>query len=202
PPGGAGALPGGPAPWIAALRESYEEIGLLLATDAHGRWAHDEPARRAHLDQARAGVDAGTADFAELLAGEQLQLRVDRLRFVAHWVTPPGQLRRYDTRFYLAAAPPHAPVAPDGVEIVAADWVTPQAAIDAHGAGQLPMLPPTLGMLHWLAGFATANAALRGADALGAVPRYAPGSFGAADHSGQGDRADIGEADRSDPARR
>lgn len=173
----ADALPGGPAPWIAAMRECFEEIGLLLATDDAGRWAHQDPDRLRRLDALRGPLDAGAIDFATVLMAEGLRLRVDLLRFIAHWVTPPGQARRYDTRFYLAPTPPHASAAPDGTEIVAADWVIPSAAIAKHEAGELPMLPPTLGALHWLAPHASVRAAVAAADAMGEIPRWTPGDI-------------------------
>lgn len=187
-------LPGGLAPWIAALRECYEEIGLLLATDPEGRWAHEEPARAERLASTRRAVDAGELTLASLLAEEQLQLRVDLLRFVAHWVTPPGQSRRYDTRFYLAPAPAGAVAAPDGTEIVAADWIAPAAAISAHGVGELPMLPPTLGALHWLAPHASVAAAIAAAEAMGEIPRWTPGDEASARDAVVGGRGgDAGE---------
>ena len=179
-PGAAAELAGGPAPWIAALRESFEEIGLLLATDGAGRWAHDDAERAARLTAARGPVDAGERSFADLLASEQLQLRVDLMRFVAHWVTPPGQARRYDTRFYLAPTPPGAPVNPDGTEIVRADWIAPRTAIGEHEAGNLPMLPPTLGALHWLAPHGSVGEAVAAAEALGEIPRWEPSDIRAA----------------------
>lgn len=173
----AAELPGGLAPWVAALRECFEEIGLLLATDPAGRWAHEEPARAARLAATRRALDAGEAELAALLAADALSLRIDLLRFVAHWVTPPGQARRYDTRFYLAPTPSTAPAAPDGTEIVAAEWIAPAAAIAAHEAGELPMLPPTLGALHWLAPHDSVAAAVLAADDMGEIPRWTPGDL-------------------------
>ncbi|MBO9534010.1 MAG: NUDIX domain-containing protein [Solirubrobacteraceae bacterium] len=196
PAGGAPA--GGLAPWIAALRETYEEIGFLLATDPAGSWAHQDAARHARLAAQRTAIDAGTVTFAAVLAREELQLRIDLMRFVAHWVTPPGQARRYDTRFYLAPAPPDSPADPDGIEIVGAGWIRPTLAIAQQEAGELPMLPPTLGALHWLAAYATVSEAIAAADALGEIPRYAPGSIGdAAVHAAE--IADDPAAIASDP---
>ncbi len=88
------------------------------------------------------GLEAEVHAFATLLGREGLRLRLDALRFVAHWVTPPGQARRYDTRFYLAAAPAGAPCEPDGTEIVGGEWIAPPAAVAAHERGELPMLRP------------------------------------------------------------
>jgi 8-oxo-dGTP pyrophosphatase MutT (NUDIX family) len=177
PPGtGPDALSGGLAPWVAALRETYEEIGFLLATDDTDAWAHADTGRQHRLLTTRGAIDAGTATFADLLATEGLRLRIDLMRFIAHWVTPPGQARRYDTRFYLAPAPPDAPAEPDGIEIVGAEWIAPPLAIARQQSGELPMLPPTLGALHWLAAYDTVAAAMAAADALGDIPRYAPGS--------------------------
>lgn len=170
-------LAGGLAPWVAAMRECFEEIGLLLATDDAGGWAHQDRDRARRLDALRGPLDAGALDLTAVLMAEGLRLRVDLLRFVAHWVTPPGQARRYDTRFYLAPTPPGAPTQPDGTEIVAADWVRPTAAIAAHDAGELPMLPPTLGALHWLAPHASVGAAVAAADGMGDIPRWTPGDI-------------------------
>jgi hypothetical protein len=148
---------------------------LLLATGDDGQWGHDDPRRAARLSVARTAVSAGTQTLASVLRDEALMLRVDRMRFVAHWVTPPGQSRRYDTRFFVAPAPPGAPCAPDGTEIVAAQWVAPREAIAAHERGELPMLPPTLGALHWLAPHRSVTATLAAASALGDIPRFTPG---------------------------
>lgn len=183
----AAALSGGPAPWVAAVREAYEEIGLLLATDATGAWAHHDPARAARLSAARAGLEAERRTLADLLASEGLTLRLDLLRFIAHWVTPPGQSRRYDTRFYLAASPADGPADPDGTEIVSAGWIAPSRAIAQQESGELPMLPPTLGALHWLAPHGSVVDAIAAADALGEIPRFAPGSIASAATRAQGD---------------
>ncbi len=174
-------LAGGVAPWVAALREMYEEIGVLLATDPTGDWAWRDATRAEQIARRRAAVAAEEHDLAAVLASQGLRLRVDHLRFFAHWVTPPGQARRYDTRFYLAQVPGDAPVQADGTEIVAAEWVTPPEAIARHEEGTLPMLPPTLAALHWLAQYPTVEEALAGADALGAVPRIAPEALSAAE---------------------
>ncbi len=154
---------------------------MLLATDASGGWAWAEPGRAARLATARAPVASEERELAEVLASEGLQLRTDALRFFAHWVTPPGQARRYDTRFYLAEVPGEVPVEADGTEIVGAEWIRPSTAIARHEAGELPMLPPTLAALHWLAQYPTVQEALAGAEALGEVPRIAPEALGAAE---------------------
>lgn len=176
-------LAGGVAPWVAALREMFEEIGVLLATDADGGWAWAKQERAARLAARRAAIATNQASLAALLADEALTLRVDQLRFFAHWVTPPGQARRYDTRFYLAAVPGDAPITPDGTEIVDAQWITPAQAITHHDGGQLPMLPPTLAALHWLSQYPTVREALAGAEALGEVPRIAPGAMSDAERT-------------------
>ncbi|MEH3052455.1 MAG: NUDIX domain-containing protein [Patulibacter minatonensis] len=179
-------LAGGAAPWIAAIRETFEEIGLLVASTDDGTWAHDSVERVLRVATARRAVELGQRALADVLADEGLFLRLDLLRFVAHWVTPPGQSRRYDTRFYLAPVPASAPVDPDGTEIVAAGWVAPADAIAQHAAGDLPMLPPTLGALHWLAPHGSVDEAVRAADALGDIPRWTPGDLDEAARTADG----------------
>lgn len=76
------------------------------------------------------------------------------------WITPEIITTRFDAWFYLALAPAHTPPEPDGVEIVAADWFTPAAALAANEAGDLPLAFPTLAQIQLLSSFATSEEAL------------------------------------------
>jgi 8-oxo-dGTP pyrophosphatase MutT (NUDIX family) len=138
---------------IAAIREAWEETGLLLAR-VDGR-----PVDAEALANARKAVLDGEASFVEVVRNHGLVLRTELLVYVAHWITPEAEPRRYDTRFFLApaAASLHRDVAPDvqlhAAELEEARWISPALAIAAHAAGTLPMLPPTVHTLRRLAPF-------------------------------------------------
>ncbi len=97
--------------------------------------------------------------------GEEAGIEVpaDELVAYSRWITPKVVPIRFDTRFYLALAPAHSPPRPDGSETVDAGWFEPQAALDGHRAGELPLVFPTIKHLESLVGYANAAEALEAA---------------------------------------
>ena len=132
---------------VAAVRETFEEAGVLLALDRSGRPAvpDDEWAR----DRAASERSGG---FPEVLHRRRLHLDADLLTPIAHWITPEVEARRFDTRFLAAALPAGQQVDAHETETDAAHWTTPGAALAEHRAGERPMLPPTVAVLSDLAG--------------------------------------------------
>jgi 8-oxo-dGTP pyrophosphatase MutT (NUDIX family) len=159
---------GGLAYWVAAVRECFEEAGVLLArARGGGPPVFDEGDRR--------GVHAGTLSMEELCRRHDLVLDLSAIRYVAHWVTPLGEAnRRFDTRFFLAAAPEDQEGLHDDTETVESRWVRPLAAIAQAEAGELQLMPPTIANLRFVGAYATAEAALAAADAAGPPPRIQP----------------------------
>jgi 8-oxo-dGTP pyrophosphatase MutT (NUDIX family) len=152
-----GVEQGGLAYWVAAVRETFEEAGVLLAVDAEGRSVDcASPAAADRFAALRGEVDAGRARLADAVRGEGLRLAVDRIRYAARWITPVGPPRRYDTRFFVAAMPPGQTPLHDDREAVHSEWIAPSDALARFARGELAMLPPTVGMLRILAGFARA----------------------------------------------
>jgi hypothetical protein len=100
--------------------------------------------------------------MAELLTGRGLALRSDLLRPFAHWITPPVEPRRYDTKFFAAALPVGQDARHVSGEADEASWLTPSAALAEFSAGTRPMLPPTIHTLGQLAPFPDVAAALAG----------------------------------------
>lgn len=143
-----------------AVRETFEESGVLLA----GPDEHSVVQDAAGYHDARTALVARELSMAQFLADAELVLRADLLRPWAHWVTPPEEPRRYDTRFLLAALPAgqHA----DGVTSEAEDtgWQTPQDALADWRAGQRWLMPPTWATLTELTEHATVADLLAASD--------------------------------------
>lgn len=148
---------GGLAWWFAAVRETIEEVGLLLGT----------PTVAADLvADLRATLDEHGGDgFCLLLEQNQIALDLSGLHEVARFVTPVGPPRRFDTRFFLARAPAEQVPQHDASEIVATQWIKPAAAMTAWVAGELELMAVTHRMLACLDRFDTADAALKRAAA-------------------------------------
>ena len=119
--------------------------GAVDAADGDGEPAHRAAAVRELAEEAGIEVPAG-----DLVA-------------YSRWITPRVVPIRFDTRFYLALAPAHSPPSPDGAETVDAGWFAPEAALDGHRAGELPLVFPTIKHLESLVGYANAAEALEAA---------------------------------------
>jgi 8-oxo-dGTP pyrophosphatase MutT (NUDIX family) len=150
--------------WIAALREAFEETGLLLAYRADGTpfipALGDAPRFAVH--RARCRGDAGA--FPLVLAAEGLTLATDRMAYWARWITPEERPLRYDARFFVAAALPSVALEPDGRETVACRWLGPTAALEQHRAGAITLPVPVREILRSLAGEPDVASLLRKAE--------------------------------------
>jgi 8-oxo-dGTP pyrophosphatase MutT (NUDIX family) len=100
------------------------------------------------------------AAVRELAEEAGIDLPAEELVAYSRWITPKVVPIRFDTWFYLALAPAHSPPKPDGSETVDAGWFQPQAALDSHHAGELPLVFPTIKHLESLVGFANSAEAL------------------------------------------
>lgn len=144
----------GLAYWVAAIREAFEESGLLLARNAAGHVVTLTDADTAQrFTEHRRQLNAGTVAFPALLQAEDLQLAADQLTYFAHWITPEGLPRRYDTRFFMAEAPAGQEPLQDERETIAADWVRPGDALSRHQRGEFEMRTPTVRTLEHFADY-------------------------------------------------
>ena len=170
-----GIASGGLAYWVAAIRESFEEAGVLLAYDADGSIVDlDATAGVERWAAHRAAVDDGSLRLVDLCGTEGLRLAVDGMHYFGHWITPEGAPRRYDTRFFLAAAPENQTPLHDDHEVIANEWLRPADGIARARSGELTMMPPTLASLRAIARFATAAEALAAATEITDVPTILP----------------------------
>lgn len=166
---------GGLAYWVAALRECFEEAGVLLARDANGTvLSFADEATAGRFNGFRHAVHDGELRLVELCAAEGLRLATDDVRYVSHWVTPVGEPRRFDTRFFVARAPAEQVPLHDDNETIDSLWVNPATALERHRAGELFMIFPTIKNLEFLAPFATCAEVLAAADAIGRPPMILP----------------------------
>ncbi len=135
---------------IAAIRESFEELGLLLARHADGRWADQDDI--AALDR--------QAPFAAQCAARGLTLAADQVCWLAHWITDRDLPIRFDVPFMVARMPEGQQPEADGSEQFEPVWLRPQDALARHAAGQLHMIHPTIHTLDWLGRHASVDEVL------------------------------------------
>jgi 8-oxo-dGTP pyrophosphatase MutT (NUDIX family) len=144
--------------FVAAVREAFEECGLLLAYDSRGDVVDLSLWDESQLRETRLRISAGELSFAELCLTQGWRLAVDKLAFFSHWITPPGRLR-FDTRFFLCSAPPNQRASLAGDEMSELVWRTAAEALSEHANKQLLLMYPTRAILKEIA-------AMRGIDEL------------------------------------
>lgn len=169
---------GGLAFWVAALRECFEEAGVLLAYEqASGARAmvdvsHEE--RRTQLASIRHRLNGGEVGFLEACTAEHLALAVDRVHYFSHWITPEPAPKRFDTRFFVTALPPGQVPLHDDYETVDTVWVKPAEALERARAGEFDLIFPTMKNLEAIGRFATSAELLGAAAAIEHVPAVLP----------------------------
>ncbi|MGH7322808.1 MAG: NUDIX hydrolase [Candidatus Rokuibacteriota bacterium] len=151
--------------WIGALRELFEETGLLLAYEPSGAPLGLDDEWRARLRAYRVRCRLEASAFRTMLAEAGLTLATDRMAYYARWITPEERPIRYDARFFVAEAFGEARAEPDGIEVVDGRWLTPEAALGKHGAGEITLPFVTQRILGFLAGHGSVTALLRAAHA-------------------------------------
>jgi 8-oxo-dGTP pyrophosphatase MutT (NUDIX family) len=166
---------GGLAFWVAAIRECFEEAGVLLARHTDGEViTFIDPTFDARFVEHRRAVDSGARRLVEICAEEHLELIVDDMYFFSHWITPEGASRRYDTRFFVARAPEGQVPLHDDREVIANLWIRPSDALARYRQGEFDLVFPTMRSLMALERFAGADDALAAAAAVDEVPAILP----------------------------
>jgi 8-oxo-dGTP pyrophosphatase MutT (NUDIX family) len=145
---------------IAAIRETFEESGILLARPL-GSKALVDARRAAEIEAAtRTALCEGNTTFLKVLTDNGMVLALDELVPYAHWITPEGMPKRFDTWFFLAATPPEQAGAHDGKESTDSIWVSAREALEGGESGRFKLPFPTTRNLIRLGKQASVKAAL------------------------------------------
>jgi 8-oxo-dGTP pyrophosphatase MutT (NUDIX family) len=141
---------------VAAIRETFEEAGLLLVYQDGGRiisFGDEEMEQK--LLQYRDALNKGEVNFSQILEKEKFTLALDRLLYFSHWITPELSPVRYDARFFVAAVPAGQKALPDGEEVTSHVWITPAQALEKYRNRKFYMVAPTVITLEELSAFKT-----------------------------------------------
>ena len=136
----------GLAYWVAAVRECFEEAGVLLALDADHRPVSAERAAALANNRKRS--------FLDLLEKENLFIPAHHVAYYGHWITAPGRSRRFDTRFFVAQAPGGQEGSHDAAEAVHHIWIRPEDALARGEKGEIELVPATQHTLRDMGRFA------------------------------------------------
>jgi 8-oxo-dGTP pyrophosphatase MutT (NUDIX family) len=148
---------------LAAIRETFEECGVLFARPGQTAALIDGASLRAVERTHRAPLAEGTISFGQLLTHHDLRPATDLLTYFAHWITPRNQPKRYDTQFFLAEAPGEHLAVHDGTESVDSLWIAPRQVLTDTAAGRFKLVFATQMNLMKLAHYATAAEAIAAA---------------------------------------
>src|SRR5262249_54183351 len=140
--------------WIAAIRELFEEVGVLFSTGA----ARD---KKDALEEHRRRIVRRESSFAAMLEDENLHCEADRLRYFSHWRTPEEFPMRFDTRFFIAALPPDQTPLERSEEVAESLWIAPERALKLAADKKLSVIFPTYSSLRTLADFETVEAVFK-----------------------------------------
>lgn len=147
--------------YICGVRETFEEAGLLLAYDADGALLQfPDQATHDRFDAYRKPLHDGTLSLRAICEQEHLRLALDRIHYFNRFVTPLGRPRRFDTRFFIAEAPPGQTGMHDDAELVDSIWISPQEALRRNSQKEFNLMNVTRYQLEALAENGSAAALL------------------------------------------
>jgi 8-oxo-dGTP pyrophosphatase MutT (NUDIX family) len=158
--------------WFAAVREVFEETGVLIAR-RDGEWVLDTTSS-SEMHEVRVSLLEERLTLKNALRQCDCRIDFEDVVYFAHWITPEAEPRRYDTRFFLARLPERREVQVDPREMTDAAWLSPSEALERFAAGKLPMVFPTVRTLEQLVPFKTTTEALhsfRARDVEPVMPR-------------------------------
>lgn len=160
--------------YVAAIRETFEEAGILMAKHANGSWV-TLPSKT--IAETRQSLHQGELSMADLCRTYDARLAINELNFYNRWTTPPGRPRRFDTRFFVGQAPPMAEGVEDGEETTDAVWITPIKALEEHQAGRFDLMSVTVKQLSAITGYKDLEALKMALSHQDTFPHYQPPDY-------------------------
>lgn len=150
--------------WVAAIRETFEEVGVLIARKKDGAPVTIRtPEEQQRFANYRRTLHRGEIKFSQMLEAEGILLAGDCPRYFSHWLTPEPLPLRYDVRFFVMEVPSQQSVAHDGVELTDHVWLRPSVALGEYEAGKIDMVLPQIMTLVELSRFPTVAQAVASA---------------------------------------
>ncbi len=159
---------GGIAYYVAAVREAFEEAGILLALHKDTGISLDiqTPEDQVRFDAHRDRVNEQSDQFLSVIESEDLLLDVGQMHYVARWITPEGPPRRFDARFFVTRMPTNQNPRHDDHELVHCAWFSPTEILEREKAGDMVLMSPTLRMIKTLAKFNSADEVIAAAETV------------------------------------
>ena len=171
---------GGLAYWVACIRECFEEAGILIAYREDGSpFDPSDADERERFVNYRNKLNAGEAVIEEMCKSENLTLATERLAYLAHWITPKIEKRRYTTRFFVAISPSGQEGLHDGSESVNSLWIKPEDALEQQKEGKLLLIMPTIKNLESICGYSNVEELLQDKSSIdpSTIPTIEPKFF-------------------------
>jgi 8-oxo-dGTP pyrophosphatase MutT (NUDIX family) len=157
--------------WAAGIRETFEEVGILLANDSSGSLISlQSPEDRKRFLAYRKELNNGSLRLRDVLEAEGLKLAADRLFYFSHWITPEALPLRYNVRFFVARAPQCQEALHDGYELTDHAWLTPDEALQAWERGTISLVLPTISTLAELTAFKTIDEVIKSTEGKNIQP--------------------------------
>lgn len=142
-----GVNEGGLSYWVACVRECFEEVGILLAKKNNGQELDLNGADKHKFDNYRRMLLENKISLFEICKKENLSLNLNNIEPFSHWITPEIEIKRFDTRFFIAYIPAKQTERHDGNELTDSVWISPNKALDRSLNGEMPMIMPTISNL-------------------------------------------------------
>jgi 8-oxo-dGTP pyrophosphatase MutT (NUDIX family) len=142
-----GVNEGGLSYWVACVRECFEEVGILLAKKNNGQELDLNGADKHKFDNYRRMLLENKISLFEICKKENLSLNLNNIEPFSHWITPEIEIKRFDTRFFIAYIPAKQTEKHDGNELTDSVWISPKKALDRSLNGEMPMIMPTISNL-------------------------------------------------------
>jgi len=139
--------------WVAAIRECFEEAGVLLAYRDGSLFSYRDASEERRFSHYRDALINGELTMGAFVQAEKLELATDRVRYFSHWITPEWAPVRFDVRFFVASMPEGQAADGHAVEMVSGEWVRPATAISRQMSGSWRMIDPTITSLKMIESF-------------------------------------------------